>query len=170
MGIDSGVYKVLLVAHILCAIAGFGTSFFNGLYARESKGRPGPGGLAISQANLSVSLVAEKLIYAVFVLGIVLVLVSDEAWKFEQTWVWLSMLLYLIGIGISHGVLIPGVKRINALLEEMVSAGPPPAGAGGPPPQAARVEELGKRVGQSAMVLHLLLVAILCLMVFKPGT
>ena len=41
-------------------------------------------------------------------------------------------LLYIVALGVSHSVLIPGHKKINALLLEM-EQGPPPAG--GPPPQ-----------------------------------
>ena len=49
---------------------------------------------------------------------------------------------YIGALGVSHSILIPGHKKINALLLEM-EQGPPPAG--GPPPQVAQIQEIGKR-------------------------
>jgi uncharacterized membrane protein len=170
MGITSTAYKIVLFLHILCAIVGFGTVFLNGLYGAQAKRRPGPGGLAIQEANLFVSKIAEYFIYAVFILGIGLVSMSDDAWKFSQTWVWLAMLLYIVGIGVSHGVLFPNAKKMRDLAAEMVAAGPPPADAPpGPPPQVAEMERRGKTLGAASTFLHLLLAVILVLMIWKPG-
>jgi uncharacterized membrane protein len=170
MGIDSTGYKIVLLLHILCAIVGFGTVLLNGLYGREAKRRPGPGGLAISEANLVVSGVAEYFIYAVFVLGLALVGMSDKAWKFDQTWIVLAIVFYLVGIAVSQAIVLPNARRMKDLAAEMVAAGPPPADAPpGPPPQVAEMERRGKTLGMSSSFLHLLLVAILVLMIWKPG-
>ena len=166
MGIDGNLYNAVLVAHILCAIAGFGAVLLNGIYAAETRKRPGPEGLAVFEANYRVSMIGEYFIYAVAVLGFALVGLSDKAWTFGQTWVWLSIVLYAAAIGVSHGVLLPRVRKMGTLMREMVAAGPP---AGGPPPQAAEMERLGKQVGAASAFLHLSLVVILVLMVFKPG-
>ena len=168
--IDGGFYKFCLVLHILCAIIGFGAVFLNGVYGQQMKVRMQSGrgaeALGIFDANLIVSKVGEYFIYAVFVLGFAVLGLSDSEWKFSQTWVWLSIVLYIVGIGLSHGVLLPTVKRMGVLMHEMV-AGPPPVG--GPPPQAVEMEALGKKLGVVGPVLNLLLVAILFLMVWKPG-
>ena len=170
MGIGSTGYRIVLLLHILCAIVGFGTVILNGLYGREAKRRPGPGGLAITEANRTVSGIAEYFIYAVFVLGIALVLMSDKAWTFGQTWIWLAMLLYIVGIGISHGVLFPNARRMKELSAELVAGGPPPADAPpGPPTQVAEMERRGKTLGAASSVLHVLLIVILVLMIWKPG-
>ena len=169
---DSSAYKTLLVLHILCAIIGFGTVFFNGIYGAQAKNRPGPEGLAITQANLLVSRIGEYFIYAVFVFGVLMVLFSPyDRYDFETTFVWVSMLLYLIGIAISHAVLWPNVRKMTALSAELVAMGPPPAemapGAT-PPPQVMEIEERAKRVALADNVLKVLLVAVLVLMVWKP--
>ena len=39
-----------------------------------------------------MSEIGEYFIYAVFVLGIVLVLIGDNVFDFGQTWIWLSMM------------------------------------------------------------------------------
>lgn len=165
----SDAYKVVLVLHILCAIVGFGAVFLNALYGQQAKSRKGPEGLAISEANELVSKVGEYFIIAVFLLGIALVLIGDPVIEFSQTWVWLSMTVYVIALGISQGLMMPRVRRMIALQRELVGAGPPPAGAAGPPPQVLEMERLGKQMGVIGPILNLALVVILVLMVFKPG-
>src|SRR4051812_39913478 len=145
---ESGIYKFVLVLHNLCAIVGFGAVLLNGVYGAQAKKRGGPGGLAVTEANEFASKIGEYFIYAVFVLGMALVGMSDKAWKFSQTWVWLSVVLYIVGLGVAHGVLIPGQKRMIVLQRELVSAGGPASGAApsGPPPQVAEMEAISKRL------------------------
>jgi hypothetical protein len=172
--IDGGLYKLCLVLHILCAIVGFGAVFLNGLYgaqmrARLQAGRPNEA-LAIYEANLTVSKIGEYFIYAVFLFGFALLGLSDSVWEFSQTWIWLSIVLYLVAIGLSHGVLQPTVKRMGELMRELVTAGPPPAGAPpGPPPQAVEMQALGQKLGVVGPTLDLFMIVILFLMVWKPG-
>jgi hypothetical protein len=167
---DSGFYKFFLILHILCAIVGFGAVVLNGIYGQQMKVRMQSGktteALAIYDANFFVSQIGEYFIYAVFVFGLITGLLGDPFIKFDQTWLWLSVVLYIIAIGISHGLLLPAVKRMGALMRE-VEAGPPPVG--GPPPQAAEMATLGQRIGTVGPVLNLFLVVILFLMVWKPG-
>jgi len=166
-----GLYKFLLVLHILCAIIGFGATYLNALYGQQIRKHRGREGLAIYEANFFVSGIGLYFIYAVFVFGFLLVLQSDDAWKFSQTWVWLSMLLYIVAIGVSHGILLPAVKRMGVLMREMVDAGPPAGGAApaGPPPQARELAALGQRVGAASAFLNIAVIAVLALMVWKPG-
>jgi len=167
----SGKYKFVLVLHLLSAIVGFGAVFLNAIYGQQARARKGREGLAISEANFLVSGVGTYFIYAVFVFGVLLVLLSSKQWKFEQFWIWASMALYIIGIGLSHGVLRPNVRRMQALMGELAEGGPPPGGAatGGPPPQVVELEERGRRVGVTGATLNVVLVLILFLMVWKPG-
>jgi hypothetical protein len=167
---DDALYGLLLFLHIICAIVGFGAVVLNGVYGAESKKRPGPGGLAIAQANFAVTKSGEYFIYAVFVFGFLLVLVADEdAIGFGDTWVWLSMLIYLAAIAFSHAWQLPNGKKMIALAEELNSAGPPPEGAQGPPPQVAQMEETGKKLAMGGAILNIALLLILYLMIFKPG-
>jgi hypothetical protein len=165
-----GFYKVCLILHILCAIVGFGAVVLNGVYGQQMKVRAQSGrvneAIAIFDANMLVSKIGEYFIYAVFVFGFAVLGLSDSVWEFSQTWVWLSVVLYIIALGISHGVMFPAAKRMGVLMRE-VAAGPPPAG--GPPPQAAEMAALGQRLGVVGPVLNLFLVVILSLMVWKPG-
>lgn len=182
VGVDSELYRTVLFLHILAAIAGFGGVFWNALYASESRKRPGPGGKAITEASFAVGRIAEKLIYAVGVTGLILVVLSDGAWAWSDTWVWLSIVLFLGSTALSHAVMIPGQKRILALLGELeamgpspAAGGPPPAGdgappTGGPPQQVVEIQAIGKKLGQVGPILHLTLFVLLMLMIWKPGT
>jgi uncharacterized membrane protein len=162
----SDAYNIVKVLHILCAIVGFGVVTLNGLYGAQAKKRGGSEAAAIGQAVYRVSTVGEYFIYAVFVLGIGLVAMGNNLFDFGQTWVWLSMVLYITGLGLSHGVLRPRVRRMNVLMVELAGSS---GSAGGPPPQAAELEALAKQVATTEMALNLLLVVILVFMVFKPG-
>lgn len=169
----SGVYNVLLLLHILAAIVGFGGVVLNGIYAAQANKRGGREGLAVSEANEFVSSkVAERAIYAVFVLGILLLIVGRPVVKFSQGWVITATVLYLIGLGTAQSVMVPGHRRLNRLMDELTSASAPSGGAqiaSGPPPQVAEIEALGKRLAATGAFLNLVLVVIVFLMVFKPG-
>ena len=92
----SGAYKFVLVLHVLCAIIGFGANFLNALYGREVQRRQGREGLAIAEANFNVGQVGEYFISTVAVFGILLVLLSDDVYEFTDTFIWLSIVLYII--------------------------------------------------------------------------
>src|SRR3954471_17149130 len=100
-GTNSGIYKFFFVLHILCAIVGFGGVVLNGFYAAQMQKRQDPGALAINEANQFVGRIAEIFIYAVFVLGIVLVALSDKEWKMSQSWLGISMGLYIVALGVA---------------------------------------------------------------------
>ena len=171
-GAWSATYKVVLVLHLLSVIIGFGTVFLAGVYGAKAKARRGREGMAIAEAAYDVNANwAEWFIYAVPVTGIILILISDDVWKFSQSWISFSLLIYIVALGIVHGAHLPNIRKMNALMAELV-AGPPPGetgGPGGPPPQAAELEQRGKRAGMLGGILNLLVVAAVVLMVFKPG-
>lgn len=167
MGVSSFAYKLFLLLHIASAIIGFGGVVLNGVYAQRARKRPPAEALAVVEDNAWVSFkVAEIFIYLTAVFGLGLVGLSDEIWKFSQLWVWLAIVIYVVALGVSHGLLMPRVKRLIALMREIATGAPP---AGGPPPQAAELAKVGPQIGGLSMVLHLALVAILVLMIWKPG-
>ncbi len=168
MGPDSGVYKVVLVLHLMAAIVGFGGLALNGFYGALAAARRNRDGAAIGVAVDKGYAFSEWPIYAVPVLGIVLVLMSEDVFAFSQMWISLSLFLYIVAIGVLHGLHLPTVRRINRLLAELADVGPGAAG-GGAPPQVAELDRLGARAGAVGGVLNLLAVVIVVLMVFKPG-
>ncbi|HEV3452086.1 MAG TPA: DUF2269 family protein [Acidimicrobiia bacterium] len=163
---NSDAYNIVKVLHILCAIIGFGGVTLNGVYGAQIRARGGREAAAIGQAVYRVSVVAEYFIYAVFLLGLALVGLGSNLFDFGQTWIWLSIVLFVAALGVSHGALRPRVRRMNVLMEELAAV---PATTGGPPPQAAELERLGKQVAALEAILDVTLVVILVFMVFKPG-
>jgi len=171
MGVGSGFYKFIFLLHIVSVIAGFGITILAPFFGEEAKKRRGKEGLAIAEATVSViTTKAEYIIYSVPIWGILLVLLSDDAWKFSQAWVSISFLLYAAFIGVVHAVHLPNLKAMNVAMATL-AAGPPPgaAAAGGPPPQVAELEARGKKAAAVGMALNLLLLLILIMMIWKPG-
>ena len=148
----SGIYKLLVVLHILSVVVGIGATMLNGLYAAKAKQAGGPAAGAIMKANFDVTMVAEKVIYLIPVFGILAVLASDDVWEFDQTWIWLSLVLYVVALGIAHGNQMPAGKKMLA-----------------GPSSPEEAEALGKRLAMGGMALNLLVVALVALMVWKPG-
>jgi len=164
MGVTSFAYRLVLLLHILSAIIGFGGVLLNGLYAARAKKRPPAEGLAVMEVNAFVSVkVAEIFIYLTAVWGLGLVGLSDKIWKFSQTWVWLAIIVYVVALGISHGLLMPRVKKLLAYMRTVVS-GEAPAG-----PPTGEVARLEPQIGAISVVLDVALVVILVLMIWKPG-
>ena len=65
VGLNSGIYKFLLVLHIVAVVVGFGGVVLNGLYGARAKRAGGREGLAISETNFWITeKVAEPAIYA----------------------------------------------------------------------------------------------------------
>lgn len=161
----SGAYKLSLVLHLLTAIVGFGALVAMGVFGARAAAHGDREGPVIFDYVVS-SRWAEWVIYAVPVFGIITLLLSDDAWKFSQTWISISLLLYIVIIGVYHGAHRPNLVRMNQLMKEL-----PAGGAAGSerPPQVAELEARGQRAGLFGGILNLLLVAVVVLMVWKPG-
>jgi hypothetical protein len=155
--ISSSAYKIVLVLHILAAIVGFGSVMLNGVYGSEVRKRGGAEGAAIADANYKVSFgVAMWFIYAVPILGLALVGMSDKAWKFSQSWVWLALVLWFVLVGLVHGIHRPNVRQ----LDELVRSGST---------DVAEMERRARLAATMGAILSLIVVVTLVLMVFKPG-
>ena len=148
-------YNLLLLLHIAAAIVGFGGVALAGLYNRKAM-RAGSAAANISTVNFEVNKISEYAIYAVFVLGIGLVGASGGLYKFSQAWVSAAFALYIVGVGVAHGLLIPSHRKLNTAL---ASSGP----------DSPEVASLNSRLAIGGAINNLVLVAILVLMIWKPG-
>jgi len=158
MGVDSGIYKLLLVLHILTVIVGFGGMFIAGFYGNEARNRPGREGLAVAETTLKVTdRIPTMAVCAVPILGILLILLSDDTWKFSEAWISLSLLLYIVLVALAVTVQVPAIRKMVALRQ----------GADGAQPLQMQADE--KKVGAVSGIVNVLWVVVLFLMVFKPG-
>jgi hypothetical protein len=171
--VNSTAFKLVLFLHLMTAIIGIGGVFLLGLFGREAGARKGVEGQAIAETAYKVGSVAEYFIYAIPIFGIALLFISttngNHVYWFDQAWVSLALLLYIFAIGFSHGVHLPNLRKMNALMAELNAGGPPPAGAAGPPPQAVELEARGKRAAMTGATLNITVTVIVILMVWKPG-
>jgi uncharacterized membrane protein len=158
MGVDGDLYNVVLVLHILAAIIGFGGMFIAGFYGNEAGTMPGREGLAVAQTTLKVTgQIPTVAVCAVPILGILLILMSEDAIKFSAMWVSLSFLLYIVLMGLATGIQVPTIRKMVAMR----------AGAEGA--TSFEMQAMGKKVATISAVVNVLWVVILILMVFKPG-
>ena len=149
-----GYYQLLLIVHLITVVVGIGGVMLNGLYGAQAK-KAGPnGGNAVVRANFAVTELAMYFIYAIPVTGILMVL-KDPRWDFSDTWVAASIVLYVLAIGNAHMNLIPGSKRMIELTQ-------------GPP--TPEVEAMGKKLAIAGTTNELIVVALIVLMVWTPGS
>ena len=158
MGVGSNLYDLVLVLHVLAVIIGFGGTFIARFYGAEGAKRQGGEGLAIAEATMKVTSLAPTMaVYTVPILGILLILLSDDVWQFSDAWISLSFLLYIVIIVLAVTVHVPNIRKMIALRRGT---------------EGVQTTEVEKRTRTAAVVggiLNLLWIAILFLMVFKPG-
>ena len=163
-GITTGPYRVVLLLHILSAIVGLGGVMLNGIYAVASRKAVGRGATVLLQTNAKATKVAELFIYAVPVLGFALIGMSDDAWGFDQTWIWLSIIVYAAALAISVGLLLPAFRQFSRTITGL-EAGAIAASA----EVDAGLDGLLKKQAALGSSLHVITVVILALMIWKPG-
>ncbi len=167
MGINSGAYKFVLVLHLLAVVVGFGGMVLAGVLGTKARAKGGPEGHTLSEVAFDVTEhLAQWFIYAVPVFGIALILMSKDVWKFSQMWISISFLLYIVFLGLLHGLHLPTLRRVNELGAELNGTG---RTAGGVPAQAGELDALAKKAAAVGGALNLIWVVVLILMVFKPG-
>ena len=141
------MHKFIFALHLLFAIFAIGPL----VHAATTAGR----GVRQGDATAISSSARMARIYAyasilVVLAGFALLGKNDD--KFSQAWVWVSALLWLVGIGLVIGVLIPGLEQ----------AGKRIAASEDPKPLLGKVAASGGVVG-------VLFTVIVFLMVYKPG-
>ena len=113
--IDSGLYKVVLILHLAAVLAAFAPAVIHPVMSAQYKG-DGEGAL---RRFVELALINSRRIYvpalvAIGGFGIALVLLSDEAWGFDQTWVSLALLVWIAICGIVTAVIMPGERKLAA--------------------------------------------------------
>jgi len=168
MGPDSFAYKLFLLLHIGAVVVGFGSSFvWPALAARSRKMEPGQS-YALNSAALEISKpLTTYAIYAAGGFGVVLVVLSDDLWKFSQAWISIAFVLFFAGVAISAFLHAPNLKAMNALQAKLVAGDVTPS-AGGPPAEVLELQERGKKAGMFGGILHLIFLLLMIDMIWKP--
>lgn len=144
---DSAGYKVLLLLHILAVIVAFGPAF--AVPVLNTRARKAGGGAPEVLASLVSGNTLKIYGPATLLAGIFgcgLVGMSEKIWTFSQAWVSVALLLWIFVLALQFGLLAPAEKR-----------------AAGGDEGAARLQSMFTGIQ------HLLLVALIGVMIFKPG-
>jgi hypothetical protein len=162
-------YWLLVLGHLLCVVGGFGALAYNGLFLSLAR-RRGAAGAAALEVNQQVSGMAEMLVYGAFLFGIAAVAASSSHWSFSQAWVSTAFGLFLVDVGILHGLIKRSQREYQALSTRLAAV--PAGGVGGEagPADVERLDALERRVSVGWGLFNLIVVAVVYLMVFKPGS
>jgi uncharacterized membrane protein len=154
------LFQFVLFLHVMGAILAFGPTFAFSIIG-------GIGGKEPQHANFATRVTAAigtRLVYPLAILqgvtGVALILIGGIDIT-SRAWLLVGIVLYAIALTFALTIQRSAVNRII----EMTSA-PPPPGASGPPPVLVATI---RRVQRGGMLTGLLIVAIVFLMVVKPG-
>lgn len=159
---NSSIFGVLLVLHVMGAIIGLGPTFTFGLLGALGKKQPPEGGLALMEGVMAIETkIANPILMTVQPLtGLLLIWnrgLNDRFFSGERAWLIVSILAYIAAFLIA-------LRVVDPALEKMIKLGK--AGQGGSPEFAA-LSSVPQKFGP---VLGVLGIAIIVLMVWKPGS
>ncbi|MFN2520282.1 MAG: DUF2269 family protein [Candidatus Limnocylindria bacterium] len=149
---------IILLIHVLGAIVGFGPVFAFAVLGPRA-GRAGPqGGVAILESMVALGrrLTLPVAAFTQPASGLALIFLAgyNNAF-FSHYWLWVAILIYIANFYTSVFVLTPRLEK----MVQMAKAGPP----------TPEFVATAKRVQRLGPVITLALVAIITLMVLKPG-
>ena len=161
-------YNLLVLLHIICAVAGFGAVVYRG-FLLELARRRGAGGAAeagVLAVYGQVSQFAEILIYGVVVFGLAALGEEGHSSDFAKAWVVAALVVYFVMVGLLHGMVRPAERDYRRTMLALAQVPPvkPPAR----PPELDRLDGLYRRVSAGTGLFNVLLLGSLYLMVFKP--
>jgi uncharacterized membrane protein len=137
------LFLIFLFIHIGSAIAGFGPtlafSFLGAMGGRE----PMHANFALRVSHTISDRLVEPLAVVVGISGVGLIWTSGRN-PFEQLWLLVAIVLYLVTLGFAFFV---QRRTVMALIE--ATSGPPPGATSGPPPGAPAVPSPGAPAGPS---------------------
>lgn len=145
---QSNLYNVLYLGHMISFVVAFAPSVIHPILAGQAKADGDDGGYRrlLGHQGANGRRLHFPAVIALGGFGLAMVLVSDPVWAFDQTWISLALLVWIVICGVVSGLLLPAERK--------VAAGDDTA------------ESLVQRAGGIAT---LLLLVMLYLMIWKPG-
>jgi uncharacterized membrane protein len=152
------MYELWLFLHILGAIVAFGFGFYAPVYGASLAREPQHGNWYLRTSKRVSDMILIPVAISMAITGTLLVVSTGGMRRFEELWLTIAVVLYVIALLVVFLGQRRGVKRVI----ELTSA---PPGPGGPP---AEVPGLLGRLRLYGLVLLGLVLAITALMVWKP--
>ncbi len=159
-------YNTLVLLHVVCVIGGFGGLAYNGLTLALAS-RRGPDAKAVLEVSRQVSGLAELLVYGAFLFGIAAIGASKSTFGFGQAWVSAALALYVVELGILHGLIRPAQRQYVAVVDELITV--TVLTEQERPPQVAVADRLSRRISLGWGAFDGILLVVVYLMIFKPG-
>ena len=112
-----------------------------------------------------VAQIGEVLLYGAGIFGVAAAADGGPQTSFSP-WVSATLAIFVVMVGLLHGLVRPAERRFRAALLELAQA--PAVAPPGRPPQLALLDGLYRRIAAGMGIFNLLLVAAIYLMVFQP--
>lgn len=148
------IYPWLKVVHVLLAIVAVGTNVTYGIWLARAARQPQHLGWALRGVKFLDDRVANPSYIGLAVVGVLLVLTGP--WEFEMAWIAVSIGLYVVMAVVGFALYSPTLSRQIRVYE---TDGPES-------PEFAALTSRGSMLG---ILLAVIVVAIIVLMVVKPG-
>ena len=155
---EGPAYTLLIAAHVLAALVGFGTILLTAVYATMA--RRAPSEQTVQNYFRPGTNWPARSLYAVPVLGLMLVKATNGTYDLAQGWIVASLAISCLVIALAQLVVWPGERTIGAAL---IGSG----GASGM--TSAELKLASSRVASAAVVIEIGFVVTVVLMVLKPG-
>ncbi len=166
-------YDIVLLAHVLAVVAAFGAVAVAGAYAVVVS-RPGPIPESVVRYYRPGVNWAGRVLFAVPVLGLVLMAMSNGDWTFSDTWIAIGLVLWVVAASLAEMALWPSERRLQEAVTGLLSVGGYAAAAGTPPEPAGasllpvEFRSLCWRTTALSAVVAAILVGACVVMVAKP--
>jgi hypothetical protein len=155
----SPLYTILLMAHVLCAVVGFGSMAVTGVQAaRARRGLSAPGAEGVRRYFRPGVNWAGRALYGVPVFGFCLIAASKGAFSSGDGFVVVGLLVWLVAVLLAEMLLWPGERRIQLELTERW----------GEQETATALDGDCRQVAGTAVVLAVLFVTATVIMIGKP--
>ena len=161
MGTGSAIYRIILLLHIATAIVGFGGMIAHGAYNAKAFASTAGEAAVLLKTTQAVTKIAHGALYMLFLLGIVLVALSDSEISFAAPWISASFVVWFAVVGVAHGMVRPAIQALTDKASELA---PDTAMSGD-----GEVTSLAKKLATGEGLTQLLLVVALVLMIWQPG-
>ena len=139
-------YKIVLLLHIITMIIALTGAVAHPLMFELEKRRSAPDPVALAQRVTTPSRVYAISFALAGIIGFGLISMSDDVIGWGDTWVWLSILVWVAVNGLLHALILPNEAAV----------------ANGDTAALAKVETFGR-------IASILILVLLYLMVVKPG-
>jgi uncharacterized membrane protein len=152
------MYELWLFLHILGAVAAFGFGFYAPIFGSAAAAEPQHGNWYMRAAKRVSNGVLVPVAISMAITGTLLVASTGGMRRFEELWLTVAVILYVISLLIVFLAQRPALIKVIELTSGLPSPGGPPT----------EVPALLRRLRLLGYVLLLLVIAIVALMVWKP--